>query len=121
MASEQANAVPIKSGDSESMLSPKMMGIIRLAVAVLLITEDITQATLPNRTISRSADAERSASYVPPIVRAEAIRVKSTRYLLVSVVPSLTFWFMGAWPVSSSVEMGRAPRKTDWGLATRSS
>ena len=46
-------AVPIKIGESGRTLSPKIIGITRFAVAVLLITEDMIQATTPKITISQ--------------------------------------------------------------------
>ncbi len=47
IAREQEKATPTRSGERLATLNPITIGIIRLAVAVLLISEDIVQATMP--------------------------------------------------------------------------
>ena len=53
IAKEQQKAIPINSGEIGSTFNPNMIGMIKLAVAVLLMTEDIMQATVPNITINQ--------------------------------------------------------------------
>lgn len=56
IASEHAKAVPTSSGETGPTFKPRIIGIIKFEVAVLLITELITQATLPNATINPNVD-----------------------------------------------------------------
>ena len=50
IASEQQNATASSTGEIGSTLSPMMIGMIRFAVAVLLIVDDIMHAMTPKVT-----------------------------------------------------------------------
>lgn len=56
IASVHANATPIIVGGTDSSPSPRMMGMIKFAVAVLLMRLDIRQATQPNMTIKVNSE-----------------------------------------------------------------
>src|SRR6056297_1351397 len=62
IAKEQPNAVPSIIGDIEPTPKPTMIGNNKFAVAVLLITEDIPQATAPNSAVNQNVLTPRTGN-----------------------------------------------------------